>query len=121
MFSRAPKPSLRTFYRRDERFAIKWNKGTELSSMMGNEISKCNQIKLSFPNTGGTAVSSDTLSTCFHRYIFRRTGSEKEYLILMWVELYHLFHITSNLYSFINIIPFLINTSRYLDGKESFC
>jgi len=38
-------------------------------------------MKLSFPNTGGTAVSSDTLSASLHGYTYRRTGSEKEYSI----------------------------------------
>jgi hypothetical protein len=35
--------------------------------------------KLSFPNMGGTAVSSDTLPASLH--IHRRTGSERYFLI----------------------------------------
>jgi len=34
------------------------------------------QCKLSFPNTGGTTVSSDTLSAFAHRLTFRAQGSE---------------------------------------------
>jgi hypothetical protein len=38
------------------------------------------QNNLSFPNAGGTAVSSDTLSASLHSDAYRRTGSEKVFL-----------------------------------------
>jgi len=45
---------------------------------------KSTTYEFSFPITGGTAVSNDTLSAHPHRFAFRRTGSENCYSIVSW-------------------------------------
>jgi hypothetical protein len=46
--------------------------------------------KLSFPNTGGNAVSSITLSANLHGFAFRRIGSESyliyTHFIISWLK-----------------------------------
>jgi hypothetical protein len=46
--------------------------------------------QLSFPNTGGNAVSSITLSANLHSFAFRRIGSERyliyTHFIIFWLK-----------------------------------